>query len=69
MNSVIHITELSANSYVPTLIREILNKNTKGAKKGKANEKQQLLTKKFDITRRPRSLEHNDIMLTVFTAS
>ena len=38
-----------------------LNKNTKGAKKGKANQKQQLSTKKFDITQRPRSLEHNDI--------
>ena len=41
-----------------------LNKNTKGAKKCKANQKQQLSTKKFDITQRPRSLEHNDIMLT-----
>ena len=40
---------------------DILNKNTKGAKKGKANQKQQLSTKKFDITQRPRSLEHNDI--------
>ena len=38
-----------------------LNKNTKGAKKGKANQKQQLSTKKFDIMQRPRSLEHNDI--------
>ena len=38
----------------------ILNKNTKGAKKCKANQKQQLSTKKFDITQRPRSLEYND---------
>ena len=38
----------------------ILNKNTKGAKKCKANQKQQLSTKKFDITLRPRNLEYND---------
>ena len=47
----------------------ILNKNTKGAKKGKANQKQQLSTKKFDITRRQRSLEYKDIMLTMVIAS
>ena len=42
------------------MYRSILNKNTKGAKKCKANQKQQLSTKKFDITQRPRSLEYND---------
>ena len=39
---------------------DILNKNTLGAKKYKANQKQQLSTKKFDIKLRPRILEYND---------
>ena len=34
-------------------------------RKCKANQKQQLLTKKFDIKLRPRSLKYNDIMLTI----
>ena len=38
-------------------------------KKCKANQKQQLSTKKFDIKLRPRSLEYNDIMLTMAIAS
>ena len=50
-----------ASTHLLTKSSDILNKNTKGAKKGKANQKQQLSTKKFDITQRPRSLERNDI--------
>ena len=50
----LHITHFLTKS------SHILNKNTQGAKKCKANQKQQLLTKKFGMTLRPRSLEYND---------
>ena len=46
-----------------------IKQNTKGAKKCKANQEQQLLTKKSDITLRPKCLEYNDIMLTMAIAS
>ena len=46
-----------------------IKQNTKGAKKCKANQEQQLLTKKSDIMLRPKCLEYNDIMLTMTIAS
>ena len=50
----------AVNILQPSYCYQYLNKNTKGAKKCKANQKQQLLTKTFDITLRPRNLEYND---------